>query len=74
MLNTMCIHTCTVGHHGCNCDYNDYKWREDTGEITEKEKLPITRLYYGGQNTDLSLGFHHVGPIKCQQGTVTRPL
>lgn len=57
-------------HHGCNCDYNDYYWRQDIGYITEIDKLPIRRVYYGGQTTDLSLGFHSVGELRCQQGTI----
>jgi len=54
--------------YGCHCDYNDYTWRTDTGNITEKEKLPIRRVQWGGQYYDTTLGFETVGPLKCVQG------
>ena len=31
----------------CNCDRNDQVWREDSGLLTEKTKLPVKQLRFG---------------------------
>ena len=34
-------------NHSPNCDINDYVWRSDGGNITDKEDLPITQVKVG---------------------------
>ena len=44
-MNNSCANPC----FGCNCDANDYEWREDSGLLTDKTKLPVTQLGHGEQ-------------------------
>ena len=31
----------------CNCDANDEEWREDSGLLTDKTRLPVKELRFG---------------------------
>ena len=39
--------SCADSGDGCNCDKNDYVWREDSGLLTEKTHLPVKQLRFG---------------------------
>ena len=60
--------TCANVNFGCNCDTNDWNWREDSGLITDKSKLPVTQLRFGdtgvigGRNEK---GYHTLGKLRC---------
>ena len=39
--------SCADSRFGCNCDKNDNVWREDSGLLTDKTKLPVKQLRFG---------------------------
>ena len=48
----------------CNCDKDDWVWREDSGLLTDKTTLPVKQLYFpdvGGREK----GYHTLGKLKC---------
>ena len=49
---------------GCNCDKNDYVWREDSGLLTDKTKLPVKQLRFGDVRGSEE-GYHTLGKLKC---------
>ena len=38
--------SCAYSSYGCNCDMNDSVWREDSGLLTDKTKLPVKQLRF----------------------------
>ena len=50
---------------GCNCDKNDGVWREDSGLLTDKTKLPVKQLWFGDAGGGYEIGFHTLGKLKC---------
>lgn len=57
--------TCATGG-ACNCDANDMTWREDSGLLTDKSKLPVTQLRFGDTGDPrVEIGFHTLGKLKC---------
>ena len=59
--------TCANRIHGCNCDKNDKVWREDSGLLTDKAKLPVKQLRFGdtGNLNKQETGYHTLGKLKC---------
>ena len=57
--------TCANSKYGCNCDANDYVWREDSGLLTDKTKLPVKQLFFGDIGKDDEQGYHTLGKFKC---------
>ena len=59
--------TCANRDHGCNCDKNDNVWREDSGLLTDKTKLPVKQLRFGdtGNPKRNEAGYHTLGKLKC---------
>ena len=56
--------SCADSSYGCNCDKNDNAWREDSGLLTDKTKLPVKQLRFD----DVSFGeegYHTLGKLKC---------
>jgi len=49
---------------GCNCDKNDYVWREDSGLLTDKTQLPVKQLRFGDARGN-NQGYHTLGKLKC---------
>ena len=51
----------------CNCDANDQVWREDSGFLTDKTKLPVKQLRFGdtGHKVYKENGYHTLGKFKC---------
>ena len=57
--------TCATGGK-CNCDANDRTWREDSGLLTDKSKLPVIQLRFGDTGDPrVEKGFHTLGKLKC---------
>ena len=58
--------SCADSSHGCNCDKNDNVWREDSGLLSDKTKLPVKQLRFGDINTGSNeQGYHTLGKMKC---------
>ena len=61
--------TCADPNYDCNCDKNDNTWREDSGFLTDKSKLPVTQLRFGDTGvTDDGIdekAYHTIGKLKC---------
>ena len=59
--------TCANSNLGCNCDKNDKNWREDSGFLTNKTKLPVIQLRFGDTGHDIlkEQGYHTLGKLKC---------
>ena len=56
--------SCADPSYGCNCDKNDYVWREDSGLLTDKTHLPVKQLRFGDTSTGQQ-GYHTLGILKC---------
>ena len=56
--------SCADSSEGCNCDKNDNVWREDSGLLTDKTKLPVKQLRFGDVNSSEE-GYHTLGKLKC---------
>ncbi|XP_028393398.1 neurexin-4-like isoform X2 [Dendronephthya gigantea] len=59
-----------AGGHKCNCDENDWAWREDSGYLTDKNTLPVTELRFGDTdsvlgNGEKERGYHTLGKLRC---------
>ena len=50
---------------GCNCDKDDYVWREDSGLLTDKTTLPVIQLYIGDVGGPKEKGYYTLGKLKC---------
>ena len=48
---------------GCNCDAGLEEWMDDSGMITDRSLLPITRLHVGAEDAAI-----HIGPLATQKG------
>ncbi|KAI8498215.1 hypothetical protein Bbelb_241590 [Branchiostoma belcheri] len=61
---------CACGETGscsgrCNCDSNDFTWREDSGYLTDKNDLPVTQLRFGDTGSGHEQGYHTLGKLIC---------
>ena len=58
--------SCADSRFGCNCDKQDHVWREDSGLLTDKTKLPVKQLRFGDIGDSYSnFGYHTLGKFKC---------
>ena len=57
--------SCVRSSDGCNCDSNDAVWREDSGLLTDKAKLPVKQLRFGDTGASHEQGYHTLGKLKC---------
>ena len=57
--------SCADPGYGCNCDKDDNVWREDSGLLTDREKLPVSQLRFGDNGGSNEKGFHTLGKLKC---------
>ena len=58
--------SCAHSSYGCNCDKNDNVWREDSGLLTDKTRLPVKQLRFGDLNDAAGeVGYHTLGKFKC---------
>ncbi|XP_055708283.1 neurexin-4 isoform X1 [Phlebotomus papatasi] len=60
--------TCYDPTKWCNCDSNYYNWLEDSGELREKEHLPVKAVQFGDTGTPLDekFGRYTLGPLMCE--------
>ena len=56
--------TCADTNYGCNCDENDGNWREDSGLLTNKSKLPVIQMRFGDTGNN-EKGYHTLGKLEC---------
>ena len=40
-------------------------WREDSGLLTDKTKLPVKQLRFGDVDNNNNVGYHTLGKLKC---------
>ena len=57
--------TCANPKIGCNCDANDDVWREDSGLLTDKTKLPVKQIRFGDTGERWEKGYHTLGKFMC---------
>ncbi len=62
--------SCADPDFSCNCDKNDYTWREDSGLLTVKSDLPVSQLRFGDTGGQLNpskveQGYHTLGKLEC---------
>ena len=57
--------SCANPSYGCNCDKNDNVWREDSGLLTDKTTLPVTKLRLGDLGASSEEGYYTLGKLKC---------
>ena len=61
--------SCAKPERPCNCDKNDAEWREDSGLLTDKARLPVKQLRFGdtgyAKNNLSEQGYHTLGKFKC---------
>ena len=57
--------SCADSRFGCNCDKNDFVWREDSGFLTDKTRLPVKQLRFGDTAAYNNMGYHTLGKLKC---------
>ena len=57
--------SCVKSDEKCNCDKNDFQWREDSGYLTDKRSLPVSELKFGDTYAIDEIGFHTLGKLQC---------
>ena len=50
--------SCADPSYGCSCEANDNVWREDSGLLTDKTKLPVKQLRFGDTAHENAKGYH----------------
>ena len=58
--------TCAGPQYGCNCDKNDYEWREDSGLLTDKTYLLVKQLRFSDTGLAGEKGYHTLSKFKCR--------
>ncbi len=56
--------SCANPSYGCNCDANDWVWREDSGLLTDKTHIPVKQLRFVDTSSS-EQGYHTLGKLKC---------
>ena len=56
--------TCANINFGCNCDKSNNRWREDSGLLKDKFKLPVKQLRFGDTYYYGDKGYHTPGKLK----------
>ena len=67
--------SCANPSYVCNCDINDQVWREDSGLLADKTRLPVKQLRFGDASgrqqsfgysrRSTNQGYHTLGKFKC---------
>ncbi|XP_078367563.1 roundabout homolog 3-like [Oculina patagonica] len=57
--------SCLDSWRACNCDKEEYVWREDSGLLTDKTHLPVKQLRFGDTGDSGEQGYHTLGKLKC---------
>ncbi|GFS05101.1 SCO-spondin-like [Elysia marginata] len=58
--------TCVEEDLKCNCDANDLVWRQDEGDLTFKDDLPVSAFVSGDTDGKNENGYKQIGPLHCQ--------
>ena len=56
--------SCADSSCGCNCDANDNVWREDSGLLADKTKLPVKQLRSGDTVHENETRYHTLEKFK----------
>ena len=57
--------SCVVPGTRCNCDQNNYIWTGDSGDLTDKDTLPVTELRFADTGSDTEIAYHTLGALRC---------
>ena len=57
--------TCNKPSKMCNCHSYDMFWRSDEGYITDRDALPVSKLYFGDTDGGGEMGYHTLGKVTC---------
>ena len=57
--------TCKKPSRVCNCNSNDNVWRFDEGYLTDRNVLPVSKLYFGDTGDESEAGYHTLGKLTC---------
>ena len=57
--------SCANPSFPCNCDKNDFTWREDSGFLTNKSHLPVIQLRFGDTGHFGEKAYHTLGKLEC---------
>ena len=57
--------SCADPNLPCNCDVNDFVWREDSGLLTNRSHLPVSEMRFGDTGNDREEGYHTLGKLFC---------
>ncbi|KAH0628197.1 hypothetical protein JD844_009052 [Phrynosoma platyrhinos] len=57
--------TCIDSQHDCNCDADRNEWTNDTGLLTYKEHLPVTKMFITDTERPNSEAAYKLGPLLC---------
>ena len=57
--------SCHYNNKRCNCDANDYTWREDSGYLVDKSTIPVSELRFGDTSEQGNIGYHSLGKLHC---------
>ncbi|XP_071941205.1 contactin-associated protein like 5-1-like [Antedon mediterranea] len=58
--------SCSTSSKPCNADTNDYRTRFDSGILTDRARLPVTKFQVGDTGTSYEYAFFIIGPLKCR--------
>ncbi|XP_077972789.1 contactin-associated protein-like 2 [Styela clava] len=61
-MNENCNGTSTT----CNCDNNDFEWRQDDGYFKNKAKLPVMQVNFGDVLGVDERGYFTLGKLECK--------
>ncbi|XP_069504410.1 contactin-associated protein-like 2 isoform X2 [Ambystoma mexicanum] len=57
---------CTDPKYYCNCDADQKQWRRDSGFLSYKDHLPVSKVVVGDTSRPGSEAKISVGPLRCQ--------
>ena len=58
--------SCVNNYYKCNCDINeDGVIYADSGDVTNKEVLPLTGIAVGDTQSSAEILYYTIGPLKC---------
>ncbi|XP_012868460.1 PREDICTED: contactin-associated protein-like 4 isoform X2 [Dipodomys ordii] len=61
--------TCIDAHYHCNCDADRNEWTNDTGFLSYKEHLPVTKIVITDTGRPHSEAAYKLGPLLCRGDT-----
>nr|XP_040134734.1 contactin-associated protein-like 4 isoform X1 [Ictidomys tridecemlineatus] len=64
--------SCTDAHYFCNCDADRSEWTNDTGFLSYKEHLPVTKIVITDTGRPHSEAAYQLGPLLCRGDNTIR--